>query len=432
MRIENAWSDPPSQDPGADGSAAPSTPEGALPNRAEKSKGESSDPFADLRRACTTYQDVVVSRKRTQQDLVHAHAVRDLRVGIALDGLPDLASREVTAAVARFDSRVAAAAFLASDEAPRAVVVDLIKTAHGLLVAELRDLERRLRHWRRASFAAFCGGLATVLVGAGLAWAAPSARESAGGLGLAVLGAAVAVAMTHLTTGLGRTTPTSRGLLATAPLVVLTGVILLQCLRRPPATAPGTVTVVTVVTLALLTAPILFVVLSRRSAARDVVPGPAYPSHVAGSLVAREVDLLQRKIRDEGRRQAASARRWQAAFLTIGGFAALTSGSAAVTALNAADSPWVVVLALLGGVAGGLVTALNPGSRWSDAKALAVTCDSLADEVGALLRLDLGERSGTGEPTDTTGREQIEKIAVRFDAIRGVPARARLWPLSPH
>lgn len=418
-----SWSIPPSHQPEAEGSAAGQT---SAP-RKHGVRDVASESFDVVRKACATYRAACLDPSRAAPDLDRERVERDLRIGIALGSLPEIARREITAAVTRFDTHVTAATELARAEAPRDVVGGLIDSAYQLLDDGVSDLSQRLTYWRRATFLAVCGGLATILVGVGLAWLAPSAQESVGGLGLAAVGAVVAVAMTQFRTNLGTTPPALRGLLAMFPLVVLAAVIALQYLRRPPATAPGSIVVVTVVALALLAAPIVVVALSRSGAATDVAPALASVVHVRGSDLGHELDVLQRKIREEGRRQAGSARRWQVAFLMIGGAAALTSGSAAVTALNAADSPWVVVLALLGGVAGGLVTALNPGSRWSDAKALAVTCDSLADEVGMLLRLDLGTLTA-----ETLGRQQLEKIAVRFDAIRGVPARARLWPFTPH
>ena len=138
-------------------------------------------------------------------------------------------------------------------------------------------------------------------------------------------------------------------------------------------------------------------------------------------VVGRELRRLRDLISEEARRHRVIARRWMVAFVAIGGAAALTSGSAAVTASSDSGADrWVVVLAVAGGGLGALATALNPGGRWEQARTVALTLTRLAHELETFIGLQGADLRGTG-------RQTVEDVVMRFDAILGVPERTRLW-----
>ncbi|MFI7482409.1 hypothetical protein ACH9EU_08315 [Kocuria sp. M1R5S2] len=140
-------------------------------------------------------------------------------------------------------------------------------------------------------------------------------------------------------------------------------------------------------------------------------------------LVADEITTLRARILQEAGKQRKASIAWATTFILVGGVAALLSGAAGVTANLDQGNALIVGLAIGGAGLTALMTALNPGRRWEQARALHLACQSLEQEVGVLIRLDLGGN----EPKDDNGRQKIEEIAKMYDALLGVPERPRLW-----
>jgi hypothetical protein len=62
-----------------------------------------------------------------------------------------------------------------------------------------------------------------------------------------------------------------------------------------------------------------------------------------------------------------------------------------------------------------LMTALNPGRRWEQARTLQLACQSLEQEVGVLIRLDLGRSDPRPHrtPEDRTDSQDVRRASWR-------------------
>lgn len=144
-------------------------------------------------------------------------------------------------------------------------------------------------------------------------------------------------------------------------------------------------------------------------------------------LVADELATLRARILQEAGTQHKASIAWATTFVLVGGLAALLSGAAGVTSTQEQWDDWVAGLAIGGAGLTALMTALNPGRRWEQARTLQLACQSLEQEVGVLIRLDLDG----SDPTGVSGRQKIEQIAKMYDTLLGVPERPRLWRANP-
>lgn len=377
--------------------------------------------------------------------------LRDVRLSVALQDHPVDVQQAVTRIVAAYDADVDARRAPADAAAPpddawsaerrRALrrVLDDLETTVSVRDARARDDRARERRGARlASTVAVGAGLVGVVVGVTVAAVAEPPGWALAGLGVAVLATATAVAMSTRATRDAGTGPWLRATVLALPVVVLLGslaVLVVPSGRRDVGTAgvPVLATAAVVVSAAVALAS------SRRTPASAAwVPTPLDLVGLRGGpgvglapstteAVGAELGRLARRIGDEADRQAAVARNWLVAFVTVGGAAALTSGGAAVTASQGdAGSEWIVVLAVVGSGLGALATALNPGGRWEASRTTALTCRGLAQELEIVLRLDLLSLA------PERGRAMVEDVAARFDAILGVPEHTRLWhPTTP-
>ena len=138
-------------------------------------------------------------------------------------------------------------------------------------------------------------------------------------------------------------------------------------------------------------------------------------------LVADELENLRRRIHQEARAQRRASLAWATTFIIVGGLAALLSGAAGVTANQTDATDWVAALAIGGAGLTALMTAVNPGRRWEQARTLQKACESLEQEVGVVIRLDL-----TPSADHETARQRIEDIAIMYDSLLGLPDRPRI------
>ena len=375
----------------------------------------------------------VVPLAATQETLSRHRLERDLDLSLLPVGTSRATLTGVAAAFAEYDRLIDA---LVRDAMRRQQPVPkgLVDKLGQLLEKKVRESLGEAHTWLGVWVAGAALGLVTIV--AAFSWSSGSDDSGWEWITLCLAGLGALVAGLYTFRGATDLNPLTRWLLLALPLVVL--VVAATLPQGGTDDLPAAKVVVAATAVALLGGLSLWIVLSepgRRipQSARMVVPlerllvtEPGETS--AGSrrpLIKAELDELLARVEQEATSQRVQGRRWAATFIVVGGLAASLSGAAGVTATQAdAESPWVIGLAVSGAGLTALMTALNPGGRWEQARTVRLACESLAQEVGVFVRVDLGTT-----PDDSVGRMKIDEIALKYDALLGVPERARLDPV---
>ena len=165
----------------------------------------------------------------------------------------------------------------------------------------------------------------------------------------------------------------------------------------------------------------------RRFAARRPIDLPAdlenpeYAERLGDYLEGLRVAVL-----NESFAKVDSSRLWQRWFIILGASAALLSAGAGVTGLSGQVAEIAAIGALVGAGLSATVTLLNPAGQAQQASQVGASCGSLAEEIDVLIRIDLPHTLRHGGSLAEV-RDQVETISTRFDELRQVPQRPRLW-----
>lgn len=378
--------------------------------------------------------------KGTQGTLSRRRLERDLDLRLLAVGTPQAQLSGLVDAFVEYDRLIDVLVKNASLQ-ERPVAPELVERVGQLLEKRVSADEHKIRegHEEAHSWLWVWGvgaGLGLLTIVTAFSWSASSDDSGWEWITLCLAGLGAVVAGLYTFRGAKDLTPMTRWLLLAAPLVVL--VVATTLPQRGTQAVPAARVVVAVTVVAVLGALSLWIVL-REPGRRNLQWAPtsvpldmllvnelgesgADPRRIP--LIRAELDELLTRVRQEAQTQRVQGNWWGATFIVIGGLSAVLSGAAGVTATQAAESPWVVGLAISGAGLTALVTALNPGGRWEHARTIRLACESLAQEVGVFMRVDLGT---TADEDD--GREKIDEIAVKYDALLGVQERSRLKPI---
>lgn len=148
---------------------------------------------------------------------------------------------------------------------------------------------------------------------------------------------------------------------------------------------------------------------------------PEYAQRLGDYLEELRVAVL-----NESFAKVESSRLWQRWFIILGASAALLSAGAGVTGLAGQVAEIAAIGALVGGGLSATVTLLNPAGQAQQASQVGASCGSLAEEIDVLIRIDLPHTLRHGGSL-AEARDQVETISTRFDELREVPQRPRLW-----
>jgi hypothetical protein len=378
--------------------------------------------------------------KATAATLRRLRVERDLDLGLLVAEIPPAKLWGIRGALAEYDSLIDVLVHDASRQ-QQSVPAALLDKVGEVLDSRIRENENRVkqandsaRSWLRVWGAGTALGLG-VIVGA-FSWAALSNPPGWEWVTVCLAGLGVVVAGLYTFRGATDLSPLSRWLILALPLVVLGLTITLPLNGTRDVPAAAAVAAACAVT--ILGGLSLWIILKDPGRRRPMSRSMSTPLEIflgqglaeAGtdarriSLIRGELEQLLARILKEARSQRAEGRWWGATFVVVGGFAAVLSGAAGVTANQKGTSSWVAWLAIGGAGLTALATALNPGRRWEQSRTLRLACESLAQEVGVFIRVDLGT---VGE---AVGRTKIEEIALKYDALLGVQERSRLEPLT--
>ncbi|WP_107767140.1 hypothetical protein [Nocardioides terrigena] len=148
---------------------------------------------------------------------------------------------------------------------------------------------------------------------------------------------------------------------------------------------------------------------------------PEYAKRLGDYLEELRVAVL-----NESFAKVDSARLWQRWFIILGASAALLSAGAGVTGLSGQVAELAAISALVGAGLSATVTLLNPAGQAQQASQVGASCGSLAEEIDVLIRIDLPHTlRSSGSLAEV--RDHVETISTRFDELREVPQRPRLW-----
>lgn len=307
--------------------------------------------------------------------------------------------------------------------------------ARGLFADRLKNETEARKTWLRVWVAGSALGLLAIVAAF---WTSLSDPFSWSWITVCLAGLGALVAALYTFKATRELSIRANWILIALPFLVLAVALILPLQGRQ---TPAVATVVAVLTVAVLGGMSLWVVRHEPSESRV---RSALTSHSLGLmrgstssgnettdwdryLVADELENLRARILQEARTQHKASIAWATTFVLVGGLAALLSGAAGVTSTQDEWRGWVVGLAIGGAGLTALMTALNPGRRWEQARTLQLACQSLEREVGILIRLDLGGK----DPSDANGRQKIEQIAKMYDTLLGVPERPSLWRATP-
>ena len=230
--------------------------------------------------------------------------------------------------------------------------------------------------------------------------------------------------------------------LTLAPLVILT--LGLGLMVSTEAASPGEATALAASVVVVLIAFAISAVFSDidqvpRIPVRTAPAPHPHPLRASDATYARLLSEYLHELRVAILREATdrktSSNRWNRSFLIVGGLAAMLSAGAGFSGLSDSLGEYVAIAALFGAGLTAFVTLVNPSQRSEKANAIALSCQSLADEIEMLLRFDLARESKDRGLQYV--RSQVEKVSEQFDALREVPQRPRLWerrtgePIAP-
>lgn len=149
-------------------------------------------------------------------------------------------------------------------------------------------------------------------------------------------------------------------------------------------------------------------------------------SHEYAKRLGDYLEELRLGVLSESLDRLNSSRTWRRWFIILGVSAALLSAGAGVTGLSGEAAQVAAIAALIGAGLTGTLTLLNPAGQAQQAAAIGASCGSLAEEIYVLIRVDLPNEVARVERLAHI-REQVETISTRFDELRAVPQRPRLW-----
>ena len=392
------------------------------------------DPLSELKQVLDWYANAVrveVLEKAPPEPhvLMALRQRRDIKLRLLPRSLPNRQGGAVRATLSEYD--VLIDGIVASVGAGNVNDRDLLPEANQRIQQQLDEIAGAADRWFPVWVTCAALGLASIL--GSFVWTAQADPPSWAWISvcLAGLGALLAACYTYASTS--QVSQRSRWILVCLPLAVLVLAFVLPGVEAGDRAATFAVAGVVVVALAAGSAWLL----SHQGFSRDgewnspisldllsaswVPPNEKgqVPSPLRALLVAAELERLGTRISIQGRRQQFASVAWATTFIVIGGSAALLSGAAGVQA-SQEQTEGVAVLAIVGAGLTALTTALNPGKRWEQARTLHLACQSLGHEVSVGIRLDLSN-------TTDHGRHLLEEVAVKYDALMGLPDASRLW-----